>query len=106
MKRFVVLLDATATDSQHKSFKQFIDNTHLGYWHWLARAWLLCKVDDNSEFSADTIRDKVGECYPGVRCLVLELNKDGDTWAGFGPNGDKNNMFAWLKKNWSSKKSR
>ena len=99
MKRFVVLLGANASDSQHAAFKQFAES-HFAYWHWLPNTWLLTTGDDNSEFSA-AIRDKVEECYPSVRCLVLEFNKDGDTWAGFGPSGDKNNMFTWITKNWN-----
>ena len=102
MKRFVVLLGNTATQSQHRAFKDFVSQGGIGYWHWLSHAWLLT-TDDVPLFSAPWVRDKVEEFYPSIRCLVLELNKDGDTWSGFGPKGENKNMFTWMHKNWITK---
>jgi hypothetical protein len=102
MKRFVVLLN-TVTEAQNESFKKFITDSGLGYWHWLPNTWLLYTGDDDTDLSAVSLRDKIGEFYPHVRCLVLEFNKDGDNWSGYGPKGDKKNMFTWLHQNWTRK---
>jgi len=99
MKRFVILLNHV-TEAQNAEFKKFVTESSLGYWHWLPNNWLLFTRQDNPAISAAALRDKVGEYYPGVRCLVLELNKDGDTWAGHGPNRKERNMFTWIHKNW------
>ncbi len=96
-KRFVVALDSN-TGEQNEQFKEYIRDLRLGWWYWLDGFWLL--TDSSGELTASELRDDLGEIYPGVRKLVLELRGDDDTWAGFGPKNDAKNMFSWLKRNW------
>lgn len=98
-KRFVVCLDSS-TSEQNKSFKGFLQDNKLSWWHWLSSTWLL--ADKNGRFTAKEIRENVRLCYPGVHTIVLELSGSDDTWAGFGPTRPDKNMFDWLKENWKA----
>jgi hypothetical protein len=99
-KRFVVCLNSS-TPEQNKAFKDYISETGMGWWHWLGDTWLL--TDSSGVRTAEGIRAKLKELYPGVHQLVLELRGKDDTWAGFGPNGangSSKDMFKWLRENW------
>lgn len=96
-KRFIVLLGST-TKAQNQEFVSFLSENHLGWWHYFSDSWLL--ISKLGKISSEEIRDKVKEIYPGVNNLVLEFYSEGDTWAGFGPSNEKQNMFKWLHKNW------
>ena len=101
IKRFVVTLNSS-TKEQNGAFIAFVKENGLGWWHWLDNFWLL--TDRSGKFTAITIRDKADEFYPGVHKLVLQLDETGDTWAGFGPNTEKRNMFTWLIDTWDKYK--
>ena len=30
----------------------------------------------------------------------MELTDDGETWSGFGPHSENQNMFTWIHRNW------
>jgi len=96
-KRFVIALDSH-TKAQDDAFKEYISNKKYGWWYWIDGFWLL--VDSSGELTANKLRTDLGEIYPGVHKLVLELHGNGDKWSGFGPNSETKNMFSWLKKNW------
>jgi hypothetical protein len=96
-KRYVVLVDS-ATKEQEAAFVEFMKSQKFGFWHWLSNSWLL--VDNSGVSSATAIRDKVDEVFPGAYNLVLELAGGTDTWAGFGPQSDKRDMFKWIKDYW------
>jgi hypothetical protein len=96
-KRFIICLNSS-TEEQDKLLREFIAENKFGWWHWLNNVWLLFSWD--SMLSAVDIRNKIDAIYPEVRNLVLELNAEFDTWAGFGPSSPEQNMFKWLKENW------
>ncbi|MEB8063602.1 hypothetical protein [Citrobacter braakii] len=96
-RKFAVALDSS-TKEQNAQLKKFIEDNGLGWWHWIANFWLL--TDQNGNLTARDIRDKLNELYPGVHCIVLSIDKDEDTWSGFGPKGTEKNMFNWLKSTW------
>jgi hypothetical protein len=51
--------------------------------------------------TAEKVIDSINEIYPkNVYKFVLELREDGDTWAGFGPTGEKSTYFPWLVEHW------
>ena len=58
--------------------------------------WLL--VDSSGQMTASILRDKICKLYSENRVMVIELDGDRDTWAGFGPTQPKN-MFDWIKQN-------
>tara|TARA_B100000959_G_scaffold244599_1_gene268639 strand:- start:2911 stop:3207 length:297 start_codon:yes stop_codon:yes gene_type:complete len=96
-KRFVVALDSN-TKKQNDEFKEYIEEHGFAWWYWIDGFWLL--VDSSGKLTASKLRTDLGEIYPGVHMLVLELQGDDDTWSGFGPNTENRNMFSWLERNW------
>src|SRR5580698_10225755 len=96
-KRFIVLIEASSAE-QNVAFREYIKGTRMGWWHWMANAWLL--VDPKGVVNAAQIRDKVVQIFPGMDTLVIEMREEGGTWAGFGPRTDERNMFNWLRTNW------
>ena len=98
MRRKVAIALNSSTKEQNLELQKFITENGLGWWHWIDNFWLL--TDQNGKLTARDIRDKLGEIYPSVRCIVLSLDKDNDTWSGFGPNSSEKNMFNWLKETW------
>lgn len=99
-KRFIVLLN-DSTAEQNDSFLEWIKEEGIGSWHWLSNSWLL--ATSKGHLSAQDIRDKLMETYPGVHNMVVEISANGDTWSGFGPKGENNNMFKWIHENWKNK---
>ena len=99
-KRFIVGLDES-TAEQNEKFKQYIDEQGLAWWHWIDNFWLL--KDSSETLNSEVIRDELGEIYPNVHKIVIELKGDSinDTWSGYGPSGEKRNMFDWLHNTWS-----
>jgi len=96
-RKFAVALDSSTKD-QNEQLRKFIKDNGLGWWHWINNFWLL--TDKNGKLTAKQIREKLNEFYPGVHCIVLSLDKDGDSWSGFGPRNSDKNMFDWLKNTW------
>jgi hypothetical protein len=96
-KRFIVALDNT-TPEQNEEFKAYVVGAGLNWWHWISNVWLL--IDNEGKWGITQLREKVREFYPGETVLVLELGPYDDTWSGFGPKGEKQNMFPWLEDNW------
>ena len=96
-KRFVVAVDSTTTE-QATAVTQFFKDHSLAWWHWLANLWLVS--DARGVLTAKSIRDELKNALPGVNTVVIEINENGDTWAGFGPRNDDKNMFIWLRNNW------
>ena len=101
MMRFVVLLDSV-TPEQDKSFRSWLIENNVGYWHWLSHCWLINK-GSSEQINASKIRDKAIELYDNTHVLVLELRgtADSDTWSGYGPKTEKRDMFKWLKSDWN-----
>lgn len=97
-KRFVVALDSH-TGAQDVKFKEYVKNAGYGWWYWIDGFWLV--VDATGSQSAQKFREDLSVIYPGVTLMVIEINGNNDTWAGFGPNGEDKNMFTWLKENWT-----
>lgn len=96
-KRFIVLLDSE-TREQNKKFKSYIKEDKYNWWHWLNNSWLV--IDESGELTAAKLRTDLADFFPGVHKLVIELKDKNDTWAGYGPSTEDENMFKWLKKNW------
>jgi len=95
-KRYVVAID-TGTKEQNDAFVKLLRERGLGWWHWLTNCWLI--TDSRGQLSASELRDKVQSTFQ-CNCLVLELRDGDDTWAGYGPQTEKRDMFKWLKENW------
>ena len=96
-KRFIVAINSS-TPQQDLAFKEYARVKGIGWWHWLNNVWLLYTYSD--DLTATQLRDDLGEIYPNIRKLVLELSEGSDTWAGFGPTGAGRSMFAWIRENW------
>lgn len=96
-RKFAVALDSS-TQEQNAELKKFIKDNGLGWWYWINNFWLL--TDSKGRLTASDIRDKLSEIYPGVHCLVISLDKDEDSWSGFGPRNSEKNMFKWLSETW------
>jgi hypothetical protein len=99
-KRFVVMIGSGGgTKDEEREFISYLEESSLGYWHWIHGCWLL--VGSNTNLLAGDIRDAVSKIFHQKRSLVLQINKDSDTWSGRGPGGTNKNMFQWLHKNWN-----
>ncbi|CNF16496.1 Uncharacterised protein [Yersinia rohdei] len=96
-KRFAVAIDSS-TPEGNDAFIEFIRENGLGWWHWIENFWMIS--DRKGKLSASDIRDKIGEIYPGINTIVIELSEDGDTWSGYGPKKENKSMFTWLRNNW------
>lgn len=97
-KRFIVMLQDSTKESSD-AFLGKIKEWNISWWHWLPTSWLLS--DQTGKLSADIIRDTVNEVF-GCHNMVIEIRDDGtDTWAGFGPKGEKRNMFNWMQETWT-----
>lgn len=99
-RRFVISLNSTTVEQQ-KAFVQYLTNQKLPYWHWLHSTWLI--IDHKREYTASSWRDILQLYFPKVHCMVIQLNGEDDTWSGFGPASEENNMFNWIKDGWKSK---
>ena len=98
--RFIVLL-ASETELQARTFKTFVSDAPGGYWHWAGQSWLL--VFKKGTQTVASIRDALTKTHPGVWTLVLMI--DGrTTWAGFGPTKGRN-MFRWIRETWKQVES-
>jgi hypothetical protein len=96
-KRFIVSVDNSSIEQQ-KVFMEYINKNNLGFWHYLANTWLL--TDSRGVLACSELRDVVRDTFFNEHNLVIEISSTGDTWAGFGPKNDTENMFTWIKKNW------
>lgn len=99
-KRFIVTTNPTTVE-QDEVFQRWINDQGFGWWHWLNQTWLL--IDFSGRWTASEIRDRLLEGIPKLRCLVIELNESGDTWAGFGPTAAGQDMFSWIRSAWKAK---
>lgn len=102
-KRFIILLGST-TKEQEEAIRIYFAGmaTTSGWWHWLPNTWLL--YDVSGTLTAISLRNGLDLLLPAVYKLVLELNEQGDTWAGFGPNQAPKDMFDWIRRNWQKPK--
>jgi hypothetical protein len=96
-KLFIVTSDPTS-EEQDKVFQEWIE-AEFNWWHWLQQTWML--VDEYGVHTALEIRDKARDTFPGVYLMVFEISRDRSTWAGWGANSEKRNMFAWIIDNWN-----
>lgn len=98
-KRFVIALDS-GTKAQNDQLLEYITSGGYGWWSWINGFWLL--VDPAGKLDANKLRVDLGNIYPSVKMLILEIHGNADGWSGFGPNGDGDkSMFTWLKENWN-----
>ena len=97
-KRYIVCIN-NSTAEQEQLFINYAKENGLGWWHWLNNVWFL--VDSSNKVSSEVIRDKIIEIFNGEFNIVVELNSNGvDTWNGYGPSSENNDMFRWVDKNW------
>ena len=96
-KRFIICIN-NSTKEQDEEFMTFIRSNNLSWWHWLSNIWLIS--DKQGKLTASQIRDEIKIIFDNEYNLVLEINNEKDTWAGFGPKTEDKNMFKWLKNNW------
>ncbi|KTS27614.1 hypothetical protein [Pantoea stewartii] len=96
-RKFAVALNSSSVE-QNEKFKKFINENGLGWWHWIENFWLL--TDPKGKFTASDIRDKLNEIFPKVRCIVLSIDNEENSWSGYGPTSEKKNMFNWIRDSW------
>lgn len=96
-KRFIICIDKS-TKEQDLFFIEYLKTNKVAWWHWLSNTWLVSNT--SGQLTASGLRDKLKEIFTGEHTLVFEITATNDTWAGFGPQSDSKNMFAWLKTNW------
>lgn len=95
-KRFAALL-ANCSKEEEDAVTQYVKNK-FGWWHWLPNVWL---ISTSTDLTARKLRDDLQQIVPKKHMLILELSDTGhDTWSGFGPATDEQNMFAWIRKYW------
>ena len=94
-RHFIIGMDSVKSD-QTKAISAWLNEHGCGWWHWVDGMWLI--DSDSDELDVVTVRDKICEIAPGVNNLVLEV--DPDSWAGYGPQSEKRDMFKWLKDSW------
>lgn len=95
-KRYIVCVN-NSNKEKDNLFIDYLKQNGLGWWHYLDNFWLL--TDSSGKFSAAEIRNQLNIIY-SARNIVIEINQNSDSWAGFGPNNEKENMFDWIDKNW------
>lgn len=96
-KRYIVCINAS-TAEQEQQFIDYLRSNNFGWWHWISNTWLIS--DKQGKSKASLFRDKVKEIFIDENILVIEINSQKDTWAGFGPVTEDKNMFKWIKENW------
>lgn len=97
-KKFIIALDKSNT-VKNKAMVEYLKERKFKYWHWLSNLWLVTTRDET--VTAAIIRNEVRQVYEKEHMLVIEISNSGDTWAGFGPNSEKRNMFKWLRITWN-----
>jgi hypothetical protein len=98
MKRRYIICVNNSNVEQQKKFIEFLTRPSVGYWHWLSNTWLV--VVENDALSMQQLMDTSKTLFDNEYSLVIEINNNGDTWTGYGPNGVEKNMFTWLINNW------
>lgn len=96
-KRFIIALDKS-TKAQNKELVSYFKQKKFAYWHWISNLWLI--TTDNEEVTPTSLRTAFREIMPNEYMMIFEVNNSGNKWAGFGPSGEKKNMFRWLKNTW------
>lgn len=102
MKRRYVICFDSLDNSQSKGITALLKQEGLGWWHWIDNVWFV--ADPKGKFSAQKIRDLLKPLAPKDRMIVLEINENGDTWAGMRSNDPDNKMFTWFKETWNKNK--
>lgn len=96
-KRYIVCVDKS-TEEQEQKFLEYIKKEGFGWWHYLKNTWLI--VDSLGNSNESLIRDEALNAFDNENNMVFLLNENEGTWAGFGPNSEKRDMFKWIKENW------
>lgn len=94
-KHFVVAVQGLTSEEEKQLSNLF--KGKCAWWHWIDGFWLL--VDTSDTLDAGTIRSMIADVNSEARRIVLEVSNSGD-WAGYGPTGEKNNMFRWIRETW------
>ncbi|WP_137923938.1 hypothetical protein [Cupriavidus sp. 2SB] len=92
-KRFIAMVGEEVTKEQRDQVTAFVKSKGLGFWHWVGNVWLLTSSSD--DLTASTLRDSIRDLTGGDP-MVMVLEVEPKTWAGFGLTG----RFEWIKKNW------
>ena len=92
---FVVAVQDLTADETRKISDLF--RGEYGWWHWIDGFWLV--TDSSNRLSAEIIREEIGEAVGEKRRMILEVNPE--TWSGFGPKSEDNDMFSWIHRNWN-----
>lgn len=85
------------TAEQSKAITLNLKEKGLGWWHWIDDVWFV--VDSSGKFSAKEIRDAL-KSIANQKMIVVELNENGDTWAGVRADDPDQKMFNWIKEIW------
>lgn len=96
--RKIVALVQSMTSEQDREFINYMKKKGWGYWHWIDGAWLITPHESDTDVTVD-IRDKLNDIAPAKNIMVFEVDTI-KSWAGFGPNTEKRNMFKWIQEEW------
>lgn len=96
-KRFIIVIDSLDKDLNDK-IKTYVDDNKFAWWHWIDNLWLIVTHDE--DITALSIRNDLDAITKNHKVVFQSYD---DTWAGYGPSGEKKNMFNWLKDTWSTK---
>jgi len=91
-KHFLVTID-NATDEQCGQFTKYLDNSATGYWHWMARVWIIVDVHPTS--NAQAWRLKVCGIMPGAFVFVVQFRPQ-DDWSAWTPNAGIDWLLQYL----------
>ena len=100
-RRYVVCFDSI-DDEKSKNITACLKENGLGWWHWIDNVWFV--TDPRGKFSAVKIRDMLRNYAEDERMVVLEINQDGDTWAGVRAKDPDEKMFKWFVNTWNKSK--
>lgn len=98
-KRYIACFDGL-TKEQSEKILAFIRENDLSWWHWLGDTWFI--VDHKGDFDASQIRDAVKKIIPNERLVIIEINKNNDTWSGVRANDPEEKMFKWFHEVWKN----
>lgn len=97
-RRYIVCFDGI-TKEQSIKVKDFFESNELGWWHWIGDTWFV--TDRKGKFSAKKIRDEIKFIVENQRVVVIEMNENGDTWAGIRADDPDEKMFLWFINTWN-----
>lgn len=87
--KIVIITDGAPSDQQD-AVTEFLKKQGVGYWHWIANAWL---VQTSKRINLTEWRDAIKPLCPGISALLFSF-EDTDDWSVLADR----KSFEWLVK--------